>query len=85
MVKAGILAKVDEPTDWISSMVVVRRPDKLRLCIDPKGLNRALKRNNHIMPTTDDVLPELTRKKTSPRRVIWHPGQSRRYISCRLR
>lgn len=26
----GILAKVKEPTPWISSMVVVRKPNKLR-------------------------------------------------------
>jgi transposase InsO family protein len=63
MVKSGVLAKVDEPTDWISSMVVVKRPDKLRICIDPKDLNKALKRNKHIMPTIEDVLPELSRAK----------------------
>ena len=63
MVKAGILSKVEEPTEWISSMVVVQRPDKLRICIDPKPLNKALRRNNYIMPTIDDVIPELTDAK----------------------
>ena len=63
MVECGVLTKVDEPTDWISSMVVVRRPDKLRICIDPKDLNKALKRNNHIMPTIDDILPNLSQAK----------------------
>jgi hypothetical protein len=37
----GILQKVTEPTDWISSMVAVKRPGKLRICIDPKDLNKA--------------------------------------------
>ena len=39
-----VLKKVTEPTDWISSEVVVHKGNKLRLCIDPKDLNKALKR-----------------------------------------
>ena len=31
-----VLKKVPEPTDWISSEVVVGKGNKLRLCIDPK-------------------------------------------------
>ena len=42
--RKGVLAKVTTPTDWISSMVAVRKPsDKLRICLDPQDLNRALK------------------------------------------
>ena len=63
MVKNGVLCKVEEPTDWISSMVVVKKPDKLRICIDPKDLNLALKRNHYPMPTIDDVLPDLANAK----------------------
>jgi hypothetical protein len=44
MVNLGVIAKQDEPTDWVSSMVVVRKPGKLRICLDPKDLNRAIKR-----------------------------------------
>ena len=43
MVKDGILAKVTEATEWISSLVVVKKPSKMRICIDPKDLNRAIK------------------------------------------
>ena len=39
----GVLKKVTEPTQWISSQVVVRKGSKLRLCIDPKDLNNTLK------------------------------------------
>ena len=42
-----ILKPVDTPTDWVSSMVVVMTSNgKIRLCIDPKTLNQALKRNH---------------------------------------
>jgi hypothetical protein len=33
--KMSIITKVTEPTEWISSMVVVKKPNKLRICLDP--------------------------------------------------
>ena len=32
----GIIQKESEPTDWISSMVVVAKPHKIRICLDQK-------------------------------------------------
>ena len=40
----NILVKETEPTEWISSMVVVAKPGKIRICLDPKYLNKAVKR-----------------------------------------
>ena len=54
-----ILAKVTEPTPWISNMVAVRKPGKLRVCIDPLNLNRAIIRNHYPMPILDDITPKL--------------------------
>ena len=43
-----IIREVKEPTDWVSSLVVVEKPNgKLRLCIDPVHLNKALKRSHY--------------------------------------
>ena len=61
--KIQVLKKVTQPTDWISSEVVVRKGDKLRLCIDPKDLNKALKRSHYPMPTIEEILPELSKAK----------------------
>lgn len=48
------------PTEWISSMVVVTKPSgKFRLCVDPKPLNKALKRNHYPTPTVDAIFPEI--------------------------
>ena len=59
-----VLAKVTTHTDWISSMVAVRKPSgKMRICIDPKDLNQALKRPHYPMPTIDEVLPRLANAK----------------------
>ena len=58
--RKGVLAKVTTPTDWISSMVAVRKPSgKLRICLDPQDLNRALKRPHYPMPTVEEILPHL--------------------------
>ena len=39
-----IVAKVNEPTDWISTMVVVKKPQSywLCICIDPRNLDQAI-------------------------------------------
>ena len=44
MEKQGIIVKETGPTEWISSLVAVQKPRKLRLCIDPRDLNKAFKR-----------------------------------------
>ena len=32
---------------------------KLRVCIDPQHLNKALKRSLHLLPIIEDILPDL--------------------------
>lgn len=61
--KMGIITKVTEPTEWISSMVVVKKPSKFRICLDPKDLNKALQRSHYPMPTIDEILPRLSNAK----------------------
>ena len=53
MVAANIIEQVDHPTDWVSSMLVVSKPfteaegqTKLRICLDPRDLNLAIKREH---------------------------------------
>ncbi|KAK7090822.1 hypothetical protein V1264_010573 [Littorina saxatilis] len=60
LLELGVIAPVNTPTDWISSLVVTMKPNgKARLCIDPRPLNKAIKRNHYPMRTIDDVLEEL--------------------------
>jgi len=44
-------------------MVTVVKPDKLRICIDPKDLNKAIKRPKYQMPILDEILPNLANAK----------------------
>ena len=57
-----IIQKVTEPTDWVNSLVVVEKPKtgKLRICLDPKALNEAIRRPHYPMSTLEDVTVKLT-------------------------
>ena len=74
---SGIIARVTEPTPWISSLLVTTKATgDLRVCIDPTPLNRALLRDHHYMPGIDDILPNLTQAKvfstTDCKSAFWH-------------
>lgn len=73
----GIIVPVEKSTDWVSSLIVVRKPSgKLRVCIDPKPLNKALKRSHYPLPTIEDVLPDLNRARVfsvcNIKNGFWH-------------
>ena len=42
MESEGILSKVTEPTQWLNSLVIVETNNKLRVCLDPRDLNKAI-------------------------------------------
>ena len=43
-VEVGFLAKVNEPTGWVNALVIAEKSNwKMRLCIDPKDLNKEIK------------------------------------------
>jgi len=59
MVTEGHIAKVERPTEWVSSMVVALRNGKIRICIDPKDLNKCTKREHYLMRTVQEVLAQI--------------------------
>jgi hypothetical protein len=64
MVADNVLSPVEEPTDWLSNIVVAKKKNgDLRICLDPKNLNLALKREHYQLPVLDDILPELSQAK----------------------
>ena len=65
MEKKGVISKIREPTDWCSNMVCAKKKDasEIRLCIDPRDLNTALKRPHHPLRTVDDVLAKIPNAK----------------------
>ena len=64
LTKEGIIMEVHEHTEWINSIVPVMKPvGSLRLCLDPKDLNKAMERNQWYSRIIDDILPELANSK----------------------
>ena len=47
---------MDKATEWVNSIVVVSKPDgKIRVCLDPKDLNRAIMRERFQLPTREEI------------------------------
>ena len=77
LVKMDVITKVEEPTDWVSQIAVVKKKDNgIRICIDPKPLNAALRREHYTLPTFDDILPMLANAtvftKADLSSAFWH-------------
>ena len=61
--KQGVIAKVQTPTDWVSNLVITEKKNgRMRICLDPKMLNKAIKRERYLMPTLKDVQTHLNGK-----------------------
>ena len=61
MEKMDIIQKVTEPTEWVNALVAVEKPKtgRLRVCLDPRPLNKAIQRPHYPLPTLDDITPRL--------------------------
>ena len=49
-IKLGVIRKlhINEATDWVHNLVLVKKPNgKLRVCLDPRTINKALHFNIH--------------------------------------
>ncbi|XP_065943746.1 uncharacterized protein [Magallana gigas] len=58
--KEGIIEKVEKPTDWCAPMVpVLKKNGNVRICVDLKKLNEAVKREHFMLPNLDDISPRL--------------------------
>ena len=52
--------KEGEPTACVNSLVYRRKPNgQPRIRLDPKDLNEAIRREHHVIPTLEEVLPKL--------------------------
>ena len=64
MVDLNIITPVTEPTDWVNSLVVVEKPNgSLRICLDPRDLNQAIKRQHYKLPKPEDILSQMAGAK----------------------
>ena len=60
MLKAGVLKPIQEATPWINSFALIEGTDKqgkpkLRICLDPTNLNKAIIREPYHFKTAEDI------------------------------
>ncbi|XP_058448832.1 uncharacterized protein K02A2.6-like [Malaya genurostris] len=72
----GIIVKETNHSDWVSNLVLVKRPTGIRICLDPVSLNKALLRPNLQFATLDEILPELGKARVfftmDTKKGFWH-------------
>ncbi|KAL4104446.1 hypothetical protein QTP88_019747 [Uroleucon formosanum] len=63
MVKLDIIKPCENLTEWQSKLVIIEKPDgTLRLCIDPREVNKYIVRDMYQIPTLNDIRPILANK-----------------------
>ena len=75
--RSKIIEPVSKPTPWISSMLaVLKKNGKIRICLDPKDLNKAILQENYPMPTIEDIATRLHGAKVfsvlDAKNGFWH-------------
>lgn len=56
----GVVRKVTHPTDWVNAIVLVAKKDGgIRVCLDPRPLNRAVRRAHYTLPTVGELAARL--------------------------
>ena len=76
MMTLGVIRKLDinQATDWCHNLVLVRKPNgKLRVCLDPHTINKALRFNIHNARTFQDVTSSI-RKITKVLKIDANSG-----------
>ncbi|XP_048255270.1 uncharacterized protein K02A2.6-like [Haliotis rufescens] len=64
MKSLGVITEVTEPTEWVSSMVIVhKKQGKLRICLDPRNLNLAVQIEHYKLPTREEVMSQFAGAK----------------------
>lgn len=62
---ADIIEEVNGPSPWVSPMVPVLKEgqEEVRICIDMRRANEAIIRENHPLPTMNELLPNFRQAK----------------------
>ena len=62
LINVDEIEEVTEPTPWVSPIVVVpkhNKPDEVRICMDMRCVNEAIKRERYPILTIDEVSQDL--------------------------
>ena len=62
----GVIERIEGPTPWVSPIVVApkpKSPGKVRVCVDMRQANKAIKRERHVTPTIKEMTGDLNGAK----------------------
>lgn len=60
MEQLGVIRKVTHPTQWVHPLVLVAKKNNgIRICLDPRELNRAVQRAHFQLPTVSELASRL--------------------------
>ena len=62
MIKLGVIVHQYE-ADWVSSITIVKKPNKILVCLDPTKLNRAILRGPYPIKTVEEVIAKTSGAK----------------------
>lgn len=54
---------MEEPTPWVHQMAVVKKNQSLRICLNPRNLNKAIKGAHYPLLTIDEKAANLSGAK----------------------
>ena len=63
MISLGVIVPQNEPTPWVNSITIVKKASKVRVCLDPTKLNKAIRRGPHQTKTIEEVIARTAGSK----------------------
>ena len=60
MCQLGIIEPISNPTNWVSQkMIVAKKDESIHLCINPRSLNKTIKRSHFSFQTIDEIAAQM--------------------------
>ena len=64
MIKQNVIEEVEHPTDWVNSIVCTEKKDgSICLCLDPRELNKYIKREHFTIPAFQEIVAKLEKPR----------------------
>lgn len=63
MVKMNVIRPVTEAIPVVSPMVIVRKNNKIRICLDPTDINKNLLRRHYPLKTVEEIAAKIQGSK----------------------
>ena len=55
------IERIELPTDWVNGLVIIKKPNgKLHICLAPRPLNNAIKREHLHPPTAEEIFSQMS-------------------------